>query len=137
MRGRGCVHTPLVRALRRTEHRAHFNDGIRKNRQLKESIDVLVGPGWVFMPELFPREEALKYAVESIKECALLAADYGMKFGVENTLTFVTASDLLKVFEEVDTKNVGSYPDVANALQKGIDPTRFIEDLGKTVVDVF
>jgi len=126
---------------------AHYNDGIRQEsvKQVKECIKMgyefkanltLVVPGWIYSTEFFPREKAREYAISSIRECAELAKDHDMKIGLENTLTFVTATDLLKIIKEVNVENVGVYVDVVNALQAGISPVKFIEELGETIVGV-
>ncbi len=126
---------------------AHYNDGIRRESvtQLKESIEmahafgaelVLAVPGWVYSPQIFPIEKARKYAVESLSECAGVAKDYGIRIGLENTLTFVEASDILAIIKEVGASNVGSYVDVSNALRSGFAPAEYIRRLDKTILAV-
>ncbi len=130
---------------------ASFNPGIRSEaiRQLREAVDVasylnaevlVVHPGFVSSKK-YPRNMVYEVLIGTLMDIADYASGADMVIGLENLSSnpkalAVHSTELIKIIEDVGSKNLRVAFDVAHANTTGIPPIDFIDELGPLIKHV-
>lgn len=96
---------------------------------------VLVVPGLV--DEKTSYEECWKRSQDEVATLALLAAEHGVKIGIENVWNrfLLSPLDMVRYLDEIGSPFVGAYFDVGNVCNVGY-PEQWIRSLSKRIVKV-
>ncbi|MFC1786480.1 sugar phosphate isomerase/epimerase family protein [Halobacteriota archaeon] len=128
-----------------------FNSGIRSEaiRQLREAVDVasylnaevlVVHPGFVSSKK-HPRDKVYEILIRALIDISDYASGEDMVLGLENLSSnpkalAVHSTELIKIIEDVGSKNLRLSFDVAHANTTGIPPIDFIDELGPLIKHV-
>lgn len=128
--GYRAVHFGLPDASARRAGEAYVHACLRACRQLGGSAVLLPHFDWVHL-DISPEQE--QWYVESLRRCAPVAEETGVKIAIE---TSFTTPQLQRIIAGVGSPAVGSYHDFANTLRLPDGPVAGLRALGQGVVRI-